>query len=434
MHKRTNTEIITEAQQRLKVQGYDIWNLSALSRETGFSRNTLRDYRDHGIKEHGNKGKRQASTILTPFESVIDETMKNGNHNAANIYRRLKSLGYPGGLTTVKKYVREHQHLLPQVVRQKAVTSSNRGRRYSMRPGECYQMDWGFINAVDDTGKLYRLGCFALVCANCSKRYIEFFTNARQENLFIGMIHGFRYLGGIPEKIMTDNMKSVVTDREQGEIRWNVKYRTFMNEFGFTTILNKPRHAFTKGKVERLVRYVKDDFILDRSFRHLGDLNNQALLWCDEANARPHAITKRIPDTIHHTEPLAPIPEEQRCFPYLAVRRAIAFDGCISFEGFRYGTPYTYHEKYAFVMREGDQITVFGKDRTVLFHTSLDWVTAEYFHEHQWDDHDGLQPSEHPSQPVGNRSIHMRIGKTPSGFRSSLLAYDLIDDTRKERT
>ncbi len=95
-----------------------------------------------------------------------------------------------------------------------------------MMPGECYQMDWGFINAVDDTGKLYRLGCFALVCAHCNKRYIEFFTNARQENLFIGMIHGFQYLGGIPQKIMPDNMKSVVTRREQGEILWNPKYRT----------------------------------------------------------------------------------------------------------------------------------------------------------------------------------------------------------------
>lgn len=434
MHKRTNAEIIAEAQQKLKDQGNDIWNLSALRRETGFSRNTLRKFRDSGIKDHGNKGKRQELTILTPFESVINETMKHGNHNAANIFRRLQKLGYPGGQTTVKQYVREHRHLLPQVVRQKTVTSSNRGRRYSMKPGECYQMDWGFINAVDDTGKLYRLGCFALVCAHCSKRYIEFFTNARQENLFIGMIHGFQYLGGIPPKIMTDNMKSVVTRRDQGEILWNPKYRTFMNELGFSTILNKPRHAFTKGKVERLVHYVKQDFILDRSFSHLGDLNSQALQWCDEANSRPHSITKRIPETVHATELLADLPEEQRLFSYLAVRRAIAFDGCVSFEGFRYGTPYTYHEKYAFIMREGDQITLFGRDRSILFHTSLDWVTAEYFHEHQWHEPDQTQPSEQPSQPIGNKTIHLRMGKKSIGIRTSLLAYDLIDDNRKERT
>ena len=43
--------------------------------------------------------------------------------------------------------------------------------------------------------------------------YVELFTNARQENLFIGMIHAFMYMG-VPEYILTDNMKSVVIRRD----------------------------------------------------------------------------------------------------------------------------------------------------------------------------------------------------------------------------
>ena len=33
-----------------------------------------------------------------------------------------------------------------------------------------------------------------------------------------------------------------------------------MKNLGFETKLCKPRHPFTKGKVERLVRFVKDNF------------------------------------------------------------------------------------------------------------------------------------------------------------------------------
>lgn len=48
-----------------------------------------------------------------------------------------------------------------------------------------------------------------MVCHHCGQRYVEFFPNAKQENLFIGMIHSFRYMG-IPKYVLTDNMKSVV--------------------------------------------------------------------------------------------------------------------------------------------------------------------------------------------------------------------------------
>ncbi|EJW91353.1 hypothetical protein EVA_20538, partial [gut metagenome] len=45
----------------------------------------------------------------------------------------------------------------------------------------------------------------------------EFFPNAKQENLFIGMFHGFRYMG-IPQYILTDNKKRVV--KPPLSVRW----------------------------------------------------------------------------------------------------------------------------------------------------------------------------------------------------------------------
>ncbi len=60
---------------------------------------------------------------------------------------------------------------------------------------------------------------------------------------------------GVPEYVLTDNMKSVVIRRDlEGRPIWQVDYAAFMACVGFGTRLCKPRHPFTKGKVERLIR------------------------------------------------------------------------------------------------------------------------------------------------------------------------------------
>ena len=54
-------------------------------------------------------------------------------------------------------------------------------------------MDWGFVNIEQDNGTTYRAACFAMICHHCGERYIEFFPNARLENLFIGMSQRDRF-------------------------------------------------------------------------------------------------------------------------------------------------------------------------------------------------------------------------------------------------
>lgn len=72
---------------------------------------------------------------------------------------------------------------------------------------------------------------------------------------------------GIPDHILTDNMKSVAIGRDnEGHPIWQKDYELFMGNIGFETQLCKPRHPFTKGAVERLVRFVKDNFRPDACF------------------------------------------------------------------------------------------------------------------------------------------------------------------------
>lgn len=290
------TEILSQALNEIKSEMGDQFslekiNLAELERRTGISRARLRHIKENGftVQPHALIGRKANTTVLTGFTGMIDALLRRGVKNSSVIFDRLIENGYTGGKTSVKTYIREHKHLLPPK-RQIVAPRGNRGRRYETAPGECYQMDWGFVNVETASGDTYKVACFAMICHACGKRYIEFFPNAKQENLFIGMIHAFLYMG-IPKKVLTDNMKSVVIGRDpEGHPVWQSDYELFMGNIGFETRLCKPRHPFTKGAVERLVRYVKENFIAGRIFTEITDLNYQAINWCNRADATAIAV------------------------------------------------------------------------------------------------------------------------------------------------
>jgi len=82
-------------------------------------------------------------------------------------------------------------------------------------------------------------------------------------------LHAFEYFGGIPQIILYDNMKSVVLKRKNPstESDFHPAFVDLRDHFGFTTHLCRPYRAKTKGKVERTIRCVKENFLYGREFK-----------------------------------------------------------------------------------------------------------------------------------------------------------------------
>lgn len=418
------TEILSQVLNDLKNElgdGFDLnkINLAELERRTGISRARLRHIKANGftIKSHGLTGRKAEKTVLTGFSGIIDALLRKGVKNSNVIYDRLIENGYAGGKTTVKSYIREHKDLLPPK-RQIVVPQGSRGHRYETRPGECFQMDWGFVNVETADGGTYKLACFAMICHSCGKRYIEFFPNAKQENLFIGMIHAFQKLG-VPDKVLTDNMKSVVTGRDSnGHPIWQHDYELFMGNVGFETKLCKPRHPFTKGAVERLVRYVKDNFIAGRVFTEITDLNYQAINWCDRVDGIYHKAVDCVPSDKHamacmkHAGILEDVPELSF---YLCPERIISFDGFVSYEGRRFGVPYWYTEKTCRIRRDGYVLEIYSSDMThMLTAHNVTWSKRDSYCKDQYVT---VQPEEDPSMPVKVSIQQLSLPEPQSAFK-----------------
>lgn len=378
-------------------------NLAELERRTGVSRAKLRRLKANGFqsKPHASTGKRPEATVLSGYSAVLDALLTQGISNSAVLFQRLQTEGYTGSLTTVKRYIQSHRSLIP-AKRQIVAPQGSRGNRYTTEPGEAYQMDWGFTRVADYTGNEFQAACFAMICHHCGQRYIEFFPNAKQENLFIGMIHAFRYMG-VPRYILTDNMKSVVIRRDfSGFPIWQKDYEAFMGTVGFQTKLCKPRHPFTKGKVERLVRFVKENFLAGRAFWNVTDLNRAALEWCNGQNTVYHRALGFVPQELHFANcaaNLSPLKDELLLRSYLAPERKISFDGFINYEGRRFGVPYGYRGSTARIAREDGMIYIYSADARELLATyEVTWSKRDRFCKDQYLD--AKQPEEFPTAPV----------------------------------
>ena len=403
-------EILAQELERIKECGERI-NLAEIERRTGISRAILRRWQSNGyVIQPSRKGWRSGISKLNDVSETVDALLSKGVTNSSVIIERIRELGYDGGISILKDYIRSHRDLVPSP-RHAVAPQGNRGRRYTTERGDCYQMDWGFINVIDMAGNTWRCACFVMVCHHCGFRYVEFFPNARQENLFIGMIHAFSVMG-IPKRVLTDNMKSVSLGRDaEGNVIYNHDYDTFQHLLGFRTELCRVAHPFTKGTVERLVRYVKENFIQGREFINVSDLNARALGWCREKNGLMLRERQCIPNDEHAIEKvdLMQITDPKALLPYLAPERSISFDGFVEYEGRRFGVPYTYTGKKARVMRSGDELMILNPNGELLQRYGVDWSKISKTCPGQW----APMPEELPTAPV--KAVMHVSGHKPDG-------------------
>jgi hypothetical protein len=280
-------EIIDKALEEMAGEGFEpqACSLADFCRRTGLTRSRARTIRSHGFRvlPHGNSGRRAGTTVLAGHTGLVDDLLGRGVTNSQVICERLVGQGYRGGLTSVKVYVAAHMGLVPARRRAVARQGATGGllslvparRRAAAPQGSRRQR---FVTGPG--GAERKIACFAMACHHCGSPYVELLPNARQENLLIGMAHAFMAMG-VPDEVPADNMKSVVVRRDlDGRPVWQRDYAEFMGCVGFRTRLCKPRHPLAKGKVERPVRFARDNFLAGRDFTDIAAPDEDAALRC----------------------------------------------------------------------------------------------------------------------------------------------------------
>ncbi len=340
----------------LKAKGKSI---RAISRETGLSRNTVRKYlRSDSIPEKKPHPKRGSKLDL--YKDTIQQMINAGIFNCEVIYERIKDEGYTGGLTILRDYVRPFRppKQIPAV------------RRYETKPGQQAQVDWGEYTYIDEeTGNTRKLYVFVMVLGYSRAIYMEFTTRCNICTFIRCLIHGFEYFGGVTDIVLTDRMKTVIlgTDENKRPI-WNAVFKDLAATLGFVPRVCKARRPQTKGKVESCIGFVKDNFLAGRIFTDYGDLNRQAIEWCNKKNRRIHGSTGERPVDRMKEENLKPLPAPDIYQKFIEETRKVHKDGLLSFDGVRYGVPWQYSGRKVTVIERNGKVEVLYEGMVIATH------------------------------------------------------------------
>jgi transposase len=345
----------------------------AISKETGLSKNTVKKYVSPTTAMPEERARSRPSK-LDAHTDTIHACVAAGIFNCQVILDKIQEAGYTGSITILKDYIKPYRppKTLPATI------------RYESKPGKQAQMDYGICHYIDLDGEVHKVPAFIMIMGSSRAKYIEFVKRCDLYSLERCLVNAFEYYGGVPETILTDRMKTIVIRTEGKNTIWNTKFAEFASDIGFVPKLCRARRPQTKGKVERLVHYVKDNFLPGRTFTDIEDLNLQAMNWCRKVDSKIHGTTGEIPLKELAKEPLLPLPEKRTLDSYRFETRKVSKDCFISYDGIKYGVPWQYAGKELRVRQYDGKFEAYDGSALVAEHKALyksgkiAWMPGQY--------------------------------------------------------
>ncbi|HZK26521.1 MAG TPA: IS21 family transposase [Thermoclostridium sp.] len=161
------------------------------------------------------------------------------------------------------------------------------------------QVDFGEITVIHNNmpRKIY------VFCAKLCYSKVEFviaYPYQRTEYFFDGLNAAFAFFGGVPRKIIFDNLKPAVKQILEGANReLQEEFLKFKSFYCFEAIFCAPGKGNEKGLIENLVKYVRNNYFLPYiNFTGFSYLNSWLLKECrkrlEEGSHKGEAWTKLL--------------------------------------------------------------------------------------------------------------------------------------------
>jgi len=287
--------------------------------------------RDHA----SHPGPQIRPSALDPYKAFITETLEHYPRlRATRLWAMLRDRGYPGSAVQLRRYVR--------LVRPAARTEAY--FRLETLIGEQGQVDWGNFGAIQVGHARRVLSCFVLVLSWSRAVYARFALDQTLESFLRGHVEAFTALGGVPRTLLYDNLKSVVLERSGEHIRFHPRLLELAGHSHFAPQPCAVARGNEKGRVERMIQYLRHAFFAARRFTSLEDLNTQLAQWIAEtAHQRPvpgDPTGRRVAEALEEERPrLLPLPEHP--FACDLVRAAVSGKTpYLRFDGNDYSIPH----------------------------------------------------------------------------------------------
>ncbi|HHB77316.1 MAG TPA: IS21 family transposase [Desulfobulbus sp.] len=313
---------------------------------------------------------------LDPYKEDIVRMVERYPFTAVQIYRKVKEEGFDGGYTIVKEYVRK---IRPR--KQPAFLTLH------FAPGECAQVDWGSYKSIAVGNTSRRLSFFVMVLCYSRMMYVEFTVSQTMEHFLGCHQRALEFFGGVPEKVMVDNLKSAVHTRVTGQDPvFNPRYLDFANHYGFRIVPCGVRKGNEKGRVENAVGYIKKNFLAGLAPGDFKVINPAARQWLDTiANIRIHGTTKKKPvemfsEEVQKLTPLPPLAHDTSTISQVRASKQFR----VTLDTNRYSVPAEYAGMRLTMKAYSDRICLYHANKLIARHVRC------------YDRHQDIEDPDHP--------------------------------------
>ena len=243
-------------------------------------------------------------SIADPFLPFVRETLdRYPRLKAARVYAMMKERGYSGCESHVRKII----------ARIRPRPKAEAFLRLRTLPAQEAQVDWAHFGHHTIGAASRPLMAFVMVLSYSRAVYLRFFLGATQAEFLQGHVEAFEFFNGCARVVLYDNLKSAVLERHGDAIRFHPGLLSFASHYRYEPRPVAVARGNEKGRVERMIRTIRDAFFAARKWTDLADLNRQARSWCEkDALERPFVEdkTQRVLDAfLRERSLLLPLPE-----------------------------------------------------------------------------------------------------------------------------
>ena len=223
-----------------------------VAREMGISRNTVRRYLTLPEPVR-TESKPRRRPVLEHVQSRLDallgewaaRTTPKQRLTATRVHRQLREEGYEVGVTLVRDYLRERRRRRAEVY-----------VPLVHRPGDEAQVDF-FEVTVEVGGERRKAWQFVMRLMYSGHDYVRLYERQDQLAFLDGHVRAFAYFGGVPARVVYDNLKSAVRRVQFPRRDLAERFRALSSHYLFEPCFARPGEGHDKGGVESRGRGIR---------------------------------------------------------------------------------------------------------------------------------------------------------------------------------
>jgi len=360
-------DMIYEIRRRYLVQKQTITDIA---KDMGLSRPTVRKH-ILTVDEPKYKREQPASPKFGPFEAQLTQWLvedskltKSRRRNGQRLYEGLQAVGYEGAYDSVQRFVRRWKS------RNHSPKLSDAFVPLLFLPGDACQFDWS-QEEVELGGVLQKIKVAHFRLTYSRQMFVVAYPREIQEMVLDAHVRAFAFFGGVPARLIYDNLKAVVDTVYSGKERqFNRRFLTMANHYLFEPVACTPASGWEKGQVENQVGNIREWLFTPLArFASFAELNAWLATRCKELAQRKHPTQRQRTIAECFTDELTNLrPITAHFDGYVENMLRVSSTCLVNADRNRYSVPAGYAGQAVSVRMTADQVRVVANGEVIAAH------------------------------------------------------------------